>query len=152
MANQTKKGMQVRLQRVIKAPPEKVWQFVGTEQGLKEWLGPKEYEPRVGAQIFFDVQHDGHFHMDGEVVIYDPPRELAFTWRETEVGGEPWPAYTTVRVTLEPVAEGTLVTLFHEGFEKLPEAIAHKEYEGYQRGWEMLNDLDQLAERVEAAA
>lgn len=152
MANQTKDKMQVKLQRVIKAPPEKVWQFVGTEQGLKEWLGPKEYKPKVGARVFFDVQHEGHYHMDGEVVIYDPPRELAFTWRETEVGGESWPAYTTVRITLEPISEGTLVTLLHEGFENLPAAIAQAQYEGYQRGWEMLHDLDVLAERVEAAA
>lgn len=152
MANQTKDKMQVRLERVIKAPPEKVWQYVGTEEGLKEWLGPKEYKPEVGARVFFDVQHDGHYHMDGEVVTYDPPRELAFTWRETEVGGDSWPAYTTVRITLEAVDEGTLVTLLHEGFEVLPAAIAQEQYEGYQRGWAMLNDLDILAERIEAAA
>jgi len=143
-------AMAVRLERVIKAPIDKVWAYVGSERGIKEWIGPKEFRAELGGEVFIDTVHEGgHYHIRGKVVTYDPPNELAFTWNEQEVGKDPWPVDTTLRIVLTAVAGGTRVSLIHEGFEKLPAALAREQYEGYQRGWEYLNDLDKLAATIE---
>ena len=141
--------MVVRLQTFIAAAPERVWHFLGTEEGLKAWLGPKEYEPRLNGRVLFVVpEGEDTYHMTGEVKRFDPPRELAFTWREQKVGGEPWPVPTLVSIRLLPADGGTVVQLTHSGFERLPEAIAAREYAGYVRGWERRPAMTRLQELV----
>lgn len=141
--------MAVRLQTFIGAPPERVWHFLGTVEGLQAWLGPKTYEPRLHGKILFVVSEGEHtYRMTGEVTRFDPPRELAFTWREQKVGEEPWPVPTLVSIRLLPADGGTVVQLTHSGFEALPEAIAAREYAGYVRGWERRPAMARLKELV----
>lgn len=141
--------MAVRLQTFIAVPPDRVWHFLGTVEGFQAWLGPKEYEPRLHGKILFVVSEgEDMYRMTGEVTRFDPPRELAFTWREQKEGGAPWPVPTLVTIRLVPADEGTVVQLTHSGFERLPEAIAAREYAGYVRGWERRPAMARLQELV----
>jgi uncharacterized protein YndB with AHSA1/START domain len=138
----------VRLE-LIKASPEKVWDKVSSEAGLREWLGPKTYEPRLGGRILFDVQHgETRWVMWGTVQSFEPARELSFTWQEFDTAKLlAWPAATIVRISLSPQDGGTLVQLEHSGFEKLPDG--GEQFKGYSEGWASLNDLDALAQMCE---
>ena len=89
----------------------------------------------------------------GEVVAFDPPREIAVTWIPV---GTDWPfpdLHSTVRFTCETEGNGTRVRVSHEGFERLPEPFRTKELGHFSRGWsadEELAWLRDYAERGEA--
>jgi uncharacterized protein YndB with AHSA1/START domain len=148
----TGQKMAVRQEILIHAAPEKVWAVMSSAEGIKKWLGPATYEPRVGSKIDFNVTHEGgNYYMFGEVMTFNPPRELAFTWTEQPVGGEPWPVATRVTLTLTPEGEGTRVRLTHDGFENLPAEIAEDQFKSYERGWQMYNGLPELKAMAEVA-
>ena len=145
---ETTKAMQVEQEEYIEATPEQVWQVMASVEGIQQWLGPNQYEARVGAAVRFDVNHDGQqFIMTGEVTRCDPPHTLAFTWTEQEVGQAPWPVATLVTLTLTPEGSGTRVRLVHSGFERLPGA--QQQYEGYVQGWAVRPVLQGLKRLVE---
>ncbi|MCC7477398.1 SRPBCC domain-containing protein [bacterium] len=139
----------VRLQRLIRAGAERVWEQISSEAGMKAWLGPRTWEARAGGRVLFDVQHgETRWVMWGRVQSFEPGRELSFTWQEFNTEAlTAWPQPTLVKVSLEPRDGGTLVTLEHSGFEALPNA--KEEYQGYSQGWASLNDLDELARMCE---
>lgn len=140
--------MQVEQEAYIEAMPEQVWQVMAGAEGIKQWLGPSQYEAREGAPVRFDVNHGGRqYIMSGEVTRCDPPRKLAFTWTEQEVGHDPWPVPTLVTLTLSPEGSGTRVRLVHSGFERLPNAKV--EHESYVQGWAVRPALQGLKKLVE---
>jgi uncharacterized protein YndB with AHSA1/START domain len=148
----TRQQLKVVQDVFIEASPETVWEFVATEDGIKQWLGPRTYHAHKGAAIDFHVKtpDDGEFVMSGEVVTFNPPHELAFTWTQETIGGDTWPEPTLVTITLEPKNGGTYVKLVHSGFEKLPVSIAREEYDGYVTGWEVRPVLQHLKTLVES--
>ncbi len=133
----------------IAAVPEKVWQTITSQDGMKAWLGPQTYEPRLGGKIDFRTTYGGDLYIFGEIKTFDPPNTLAFTWTEQEVGGEPWPVPTLVTIKLTAEQHGTRVSLQHSGFEDLPTSIARQQFEGYKKGWAQLHDLDKLKAMIE---
>lgn len=149
MQRDDEQQMIVRLQRQINASLERVWSIVSGEQGLRDWLGPKTYEPKAGGRILFDVQHgETRWVMWGTVQSFEPARELSFTWQEFNTGTlQAWPAPTLVSIRLAAQDGGTLVTLEHSGFAALPNAA--EEFRGYSEGWASLNDLEELARMCE---
>lgn len=95
--------------------------------------GPKAVlvaiEPHEGGRIF-ERDANGAEHTWGEVLRWDPPSALVFTWRpgrgpETE---------QEVSLSFAPAAGGTQVELLHSGWERLGSeaAEARDQYEG---GW-----------------
>lgn len=75
----------------------------------------------------------------GEVITWNPPGEVSFTWHPGSRG-----AGTTITVTFEPRGGGTLVVLCHAGWEALaePEAVRAE----YDHGWPTV--LDRYAAHV----
>ncbi len=135
---------------LIEAAPEKVWAVITSAEGMKKWLNPKTFEPNLGGKVDFLTTHEGvQYYMFGEVVTFDPPSTLAFTWTEQPVGKEAWPTPTLVTIRLVPEAGGTRINLEHSGFENLPSDIAQSQFEDYTRGWAYLHDLDNLKAMVE---
>lgn len=101
----------VRLERVYRHPPERVWRALTEPELLAQWLMPNDFEPRVGHRFTFRTDPGPGF--DGivrcEVLELDPPRTLAFSWK----GG---PLDTVLRFTLESEGGGTRLRLEHTGF------------------------------------
>jgi len=126
----------------IAAPPERVFQALTDTGELKRWFGSPEcptkswvMDARIGGhyQYLTDkgsvvVNNVSEFECHGEIVEYDPPRVLAYTWIAN------WhddPSCSTlVRWELTAKSSGTLVRVTHSGLTRLP--VARKDYGG---GW-----------------
>jgi uncharacterized protein YndB with AHSA1/START domain len=115
------------------------WPLATKSVGQEEAVG-LTIEPRVGGRVYERLR-SGEEHDWGEILAWDPPRRLVFTWhpgRGAETGQE-------VEVTFAAARDGTRVDLEHRGWEKLVgpggEIPAH-----FESGWE-----EALARYVEAA-
>ncbi len=129
----------------IAAPAEKIFQALTSGDLLMRWWngegGPCrvkvwEFEPRLGGRmrhVAYDptgqmkVNGVTEFEIEGEVVEFDPPRTLAYTWR---ANFHSLPQHRTlVRWELSPVADGTLVKMTHSQLKPIADAA------GYAQGW-----------------
>jgi uncharacterized protein YndB with AHSA1/START domain len=138
----------------IAAPPERVFQALTDAQQLKRWFGGPECPAKVwemdagpgghyryvtekGAVV---VNNVSEFECHGEIVEYDPPRVLAYTWIAN--WHDDVTRRTIVRWELTPKSTGTLVKVTHSGLTQLP--IARRDYTG---GWPgVLEMLKKFAE------
>ena len=104
-------------------------------------------EPKRGGRWRYDTRQSKlnvngvtKFHCEGEVLEYDPPRLLAYTWIAN--WHEDKAQRTVVRWKLTPKGAGTQLKVTHSGLAKLP--IARKDYSG---GWPGV--VEQLKKFVE---
>jgi uncharacterized protein YndB with AHSA1/START domain len=140
----------LRFENIYPYPPERVWRALTDPAAIADWLMPNNFEPRLGHKFQFKTQPRPGFDgiVNCEVQEIDPPRQLAYSWRGGGID-------TQVRFRLEPIAEGTRLTLEHTGFEgarallvsyimgsgwgskilkeQLPAAIERYEDSGYRR-------------------
>jgi uncharacterized protein YndB with AHSA1/START domain len=73
----------LRFERALSHPPERVWKALTELDELRAWHpSPFSFEPRVGSPLSFAPLPDGTA-LDGELLEYDPPRVLAYTWART---------------------------------------------------------------------
>ncbi|MEO1244224.1 MAG: SRPBCC domain-containing protein [Pseudomonadota bacterium] len=112
--------------RVFRTTADRLWSYLVEDEHRRKWICGGDVEPRVGGKIVFDFDHsrlsstpppashadEGCVSFDGEVLAYDRPRHLAFSWPEAEPGKS-----TRVSITLKPVAEGTELHLIHENID-----------------------------------
>jgi uncharacterized protein YndB with AHSA1/START domain len=139
----------------IAAPQERIFQALTSSDLLMRWWngegGPCrvklwEFEPRVGGRWRCAVEDPsqkmlagGEGTTTGEIVEFDPPRVLAYTWFAS-FHTNPGQA-TLVRWELIPRKGGTLVKMTHSGLKPLPEGA------GYAEGWPgILDSLKRFAE------
>ncbi len=93
------------------------------------------------SQTSMNINGISQFDCTGEIVEFDPPRVLAYTWIAN------WHDHpsqrTVVRWELADSKGGTLVRVTHSGLVDLP--VARKDYSG---GWPgVLNDLKKFVEK-----
>lgn len=126
----------------IAAPPDRVFQALIDPRQVMIWWTSDEcqiesfsMEPKRGGRWRYDSKQSAlnvnglsKFHCDGEVLEYDPPRLLAYTWIAN--WHEDKACRTVVRWELAPQSGGTQVKLRHSGLATLP--IARKDYSD---GW-----------------
>ena len=103
----------ILLDAVYPHPPERVWRALTAPEELAAWLMPNDFAPVVGHKFQFRVKPQWGWRgiVDCEVLEVDPPRRLSYTWQ-----GDPKYRVTTVTWILEPVSDGTRLTLKHTGF------------------------------------
>ncbi len=137
----------------IAAPPERVFQALTDARQLFTWWGAEpsveltvfemdarqggkylyRCKPRPGAD-FGEVGENlkksgsGEFICRGEVLEYDPPRLLVWSWIANWHEHPDRP--TTVRWELTPTRGGTLVRVTHSGLAQEP--VSRKDY---GQGW-----------------
>ena len=92
------------------------------------------FEPHAGGRIY-ERTPDGAEHDWGEVLVWEPPRRLAYLWHLRFDRSDA----TEVEITFAPDAgaDGTTVTIVHRGWERLG-AKAPERRERNRRGWEGL--------------
>jgi uncharacterized protein YndB with AHSA1/START domain len=126
----------------IAAPPERVFRALSDPGELKRWFsGPEcpakfwKMDARVGGQYSYSTEKGSiavngvsEFECHGEILEYDPPRLLVYTWIANWHDDKS--ARTVVRWELEKKGSGTHVKVTHSGLANLP--IARKDYSG---GW-----------------
>jgi uncharacterized protein YndB with AHSA1/START domain len=133
----------VRVQRVMPATPEVVFDQWLDPESLAEWMCPRptrvvdlSVEPRIGGTVRFDIDELGaRFLITGQFLTLDRPRSLRFTWSHSN-----WPDPTVVSVVavaFEPIGDDqTLMTIEHS-------LLPPSEFDDFQDGW--VGVCDQLA-------
>ena len=136
-------GPVARVQRVMPAAPEVVFDQWLDPESLAEWMCPRpvrcvavDLEPRVGGSVRFDVDDSGNLVLiTGRFLVIDRPRMLRFTWSASD-----WPDPTmvsVVTVAFEPAGDDqTLMSIQHS-------PLAPDLFDEYHNGWARI--CDQLA-------
>ncbi|MFZ1389553.1 MAG: SRPBCC family protein [Thiolinea sp.] len=116
----------VRLHRVLKAPPERVYRAFITPAALAKWIPPHGFtctvhslEAKVGGtfRMSFTNFTTQHSHSFGGEYLEMIPNELL---RHTDVFDDPnLPGVMQVTVSLKPVSCGTELNIVQEGIPDL---------------------------------
>ena len=139
----------------IAAPAERIFKALTSSDLLMRWWngegGPCrlklwEIEARLGGRLRHVVEDpsktmlpSGQGVITGEIVEFDPPRTLVYTWL-SDFHSKP-EVVTLVRWDLVPNQGGTLVKMTHSGLKPLPEGAS------YAQGWPgVINWLRRFAE------
>lgn len=126
-------SFQVQFIRDLAQPPEKVWQWLTDPERLDRWLPGCRIEAREGGAVHFDFGEEGA--ATGEVRRLAAPEggsghlEHTWAWEGVPISVVTW--------QLEPLAEGTRLTLLHR---ELVEEPAGE----FALGWHMMLDSLQL--------
>ncbi|MEQ1814348.1 MAG: SRPBCC family protein [Candidatus Nitrotoga sp.] len=138
----------VRLHRVLKAPPERVYRAFTTPEAMAKWIPPHGFtctvhhmEPKVGGTFKmsftnFTTQYSHSF--GGEYLELIPDERLRYTDKFDDPN---LPGVMQVTVSLKPVSCGTDLSVVQEG---IPDVIP---VEMCYLGWQ--ESLAQLAMLVE---
>lgn len=142
-------GNTVRLHRVLRATPEKIYRAFLDPDAMAKWLPPNGFtckvhhmDARVGGtyNMSFTNFSTGHSHsFGGEYLELVPHRKLRYT---DKFDGPSPPGLMQTTVTLAPVSCGTELHVVQEG---IPEMIPP---EACYLGWQ--ESLVLLAQLVEA--
>jgi uncharacterized protein YndB with AHSA1/START domain len=131
--------LHVRRSIFINAAPARVWQEFDSFERISGWLGRGHtlhvLDPRPGGNVDLSVEIDGkRRHFGGAVLIWESEHEVTFesNWAPPHA----WPVPTLWTIRLTPTYDGTLVELFHHGFERFG-ADAADELESYESGWDV---------------
>jgi len=138
----------------IAAPPERVFQaLIDPKQVMQWWTSDQcqiesfAFDARRGGRWAYNTKQSdlningvGKFHCEGEVLEYDPPRLLAYTWIAN--WHDDRSQRTVVRWELAKSGVGTHLKVTHSGLANLP--TARKDYSG---GWPGV--VEQLKQFVE---
>jgi uncharacterized protein YndB with AHSA1/START domain len=128
------------LKRRIKAAPEKVYEAWTKPEQLTLWWGPTESpkkpiaetDLRIGGR--FRVQYwgnnDEHHSVSGIYREVVPNRKLSFSWAWQSTPERE----SLVTIDLNPVNDGTMLTLTHEQF------FDEKARDDHGRGWNVALD------------
>lgn len=123
--NHSKKKIEVKIQRIISAPPDVVFDA---------WLDPKTpgtiwnaaeaftVDAKIGGLFYWLLKETAHY---GRFIDVNRPSRLQHTWMSPNTLG--WES--TVTVAFEPHGEVTRLTLVHSG---LPDT---EDARGHERGW-----------------
>jgi uncharacterized protein YndB with AHSA1/START domain len=125
----------LRFERLLTHPPQAVWRALVTPEAIGRWLQARAVvEPRVGGRLELHFEHADH-SMIGEILAFDPPLRLEYSWPERHAGGD-----SVVRFDLEPHGAGSRLVLTH---------VFHKggELADFASGWHWhLDALDRALE------
>lgn len=148
--------MAVRIERILRAPPDRVFRGFLEPALLRQWVTPDdldldriEVDARVDGliQVWHSRNGVSTGKFEGRFLKIDPPRELVYRW--AFVGTEPEKGEyfdTLVRVQLREWEKGqTQVTIVHERLDELYRG-APQIYQRLVAGWE--NCLDKLGRAV----
>lgn len=120
----------------IDAPPARVWEEFTSFERMRGWYGTGHtltaYEPRVGGVVETAVEIDGVDHrFRGPVLTFEPGAELTF--EQLWVGSD-WAGPALVTIRLSALDGGTLVELFHHGYEQVG-GTPGAHLDGFEAGW-----------------
>jgi uncharacterized protein YndB with AHSA1/START domain len=124
---------ELRIRRRLAATPASVWRALTDPAELERWLAVSaELELRLGGRV--ELQLGGDTAV-GEILRFDPPAQLAFSWHESSGAFS-----SRVDIRLSPDGDGTWLELRH-AFTGPANAY------GFAAGWH--HKLELLADALE---
>jgi len=92
------------------------WRPNGLFRFHRKGTGRLRFEPGEGGRLVEALATGDDFEI-GRITVWEPPRRLAFTWRQAQFkAGQ----QTEVHVRFEPAGEGTRVVVEHLGWDTVP--------------------------------
>jgi uncharacterized protein YndB with AHSA1/START domain len=146
--NEQPSGLVLKQQRVLDAPPERIFFLMTEPAELAKWWGPHgfttpeiEIDLNVGGSYRYTMEPpDGEaFHLSGEFLEIDPPGRLVYTFRWEEP--DPADRETVVVLSLDAVGEATEVSLSQGEFATEERLALHRN--GWADSFEKLGDVIQ---------
>ena len=99
--------------RHLAHPPEDVWSALTDPEQLRQWYMTRaKIDGRPGGSVDM-VSGPAPFHWTGEILAWEPPRLLEYTWNIDPREELPHGEKTVVRYELQASEGGTLLTLTH---------------------------------------
>ena len=138
----------LRLERLIAAPPERVFELWTEPELIAQWFGPDGYEipsyaldVRPGGKWRTTMRSpEGKLHtVSGVYRVIEKPRRLVFTWAWDQDDGSRGHE-TEVTVTFEPTPGGTRLKLSQQTFQ------SREVRDNHGKGWS--SSFDCLARAV----
>jgi len=125
----------------IKAPPQRVWRALTSSDELSAWF-QVSIEGRIaaGAEVWMTSTHAEHAGQRFQVLIAEmsAPHRLVWKWHPGAVDSNVDYSHeprTTVTFTLEPIAEGTRLSVSETGFDAIALARRAKVFQDNTEGW-----------------
>jgi uncharacterized protein YndB with AHSA1/START domain len=127
----------------LKAPVSRVWKALTDHREFGEWFRVKiDSSFKPGEISRGHVTYPGYERLKWEATIkaIQPESYFAFTWHPYAV--DPAADYsketpTLVEFTLDPTANGTLLTVIESGFDNIPAGRAAEAFRMNDAGWEI---------------
>lgn len=127
----------------IAAPVERVWDALTDHRKFGTWFRVRLDNPFVVGEVTRgQMTYPGfeHYPWESRTEVMDAPKRFVFLWPHTTDGEDAAEAaWTRVAFTLEPIAEGTRLTVIEDGFETMPEDRRLSALRDNSRGWEEQN-------------
>lgn len=145
-------GFAVRRTIRIAAPIEKVWSAVTEPEHISTWFGQTKLDGTgVGSQGTISWPENRSVPLRIEAL--DEPNMVAYRWNNDDARGlDPEQIEvehsTVFTFTLEPVPEGTQLTVVETGFEDTSDPAAN--VESHRQGWDA--ELDKLVALFETGS
>jgi uncharacterized protein YndB with AHSA1/START domain len=136
----------------IAAPIEKVWAAVTEPEQISRWFGRTVLNGSgAGAQGTMTFPDYGSVPLRVEEM--DAPRMVSYRWGNDDAAGELADTVdeersTVFTFTLEPVADGTQLTVVETGFDRTSDPAANMA--SHAEGW--VSELDKLVALLEGDA
>ena len=142
-------GFPDRIERTVEIahPQRKVWAALTTAEGLAAWFGNEatiDLRPGGAARMTFT---DGPT-VEMRVERVDEPSVFGYTWPIYGLSQDD-PRRTYVEFVLEPVGDGTRLTMTESGFAQLPPDAHSTAFDGNTNGW--TSELGELVSYLDAA-
>ena len=118
----------------LKAPRAHVWKFLVEADRLVQWFHGAEKDVAAGGEwalVTNSLGKEGQRICWGNVRVFEPPARLVHTFTHQGLAG----AETTCTWELEEAQGGTILTLTHDGFEKVG-ASAFNTTADHDKGWD----------------
>jgi uncharacterized protein YndB with AHSA1/START domain len=136
----------------IAAPVEKVWTAITDPEHISRWFGKATLDGR-GPGATGTLSWPDHGHVPFRIDAIDPPAMVSYRWSNDDASGvlleQVDPEHSTVfTFTLEPVADGTRLTVVETGFESTSDPAAN--LESHRGGWDF--ELDELVALLEGGS
>jgi uncharacterized protein YndB with AHSA1/START domain len=130
----------------INSTPEKVWEALTQPEFTRQYWGGHAVQSdwKPGGAVKF-VRADGSIDIKGEVLQYDPPKVLSYTWKR-DASVDVVAEETRVTFEIATAFGATRLTVTHDQFE--PEGSLYKDV---SKGWPaVLSNLKTFLEKGKA--
>jgi uncharacterized protein YndB with AHSA1/START domain len=145
MGNQEVAQMTDRIVKTVelKAPMSRVWRALSDHNEFGQWFRVRLDGPfKPGFVSTGSMTYPGyeHYRWLAVVVQMDNERLLSFRWVHSDDKSAPdisRDPTTLVEFRLEPMAEGTRLTIVESGFDALPDPKRLEVLRGNTKGWDI---------------
>lgn len=120
------------LERVLNAPPARVWRALTDAGQMKKWyFDIPDFKAEAGFEFEFTAgSEERQYRHLCKVTEADPERKLAYSWRYADYPGDS-------EVSFELIPEGgkTRLRLTHKGLHTFPKDHADFGLQSFSAGW-----------------